>query len=72
LLNASGGDHHIFTREGVIEILNIQPRGSKAKPYQVKQVRELIVSYGLAGTPEGADPKPQDAGDTDSEEKDEA
>jgi len=30
------GSHHIFTREGVEEILNIQPRGSLAKPYQVK------------------------------------
>ena len=42
-------DHHIFTREGVREILNLQPRGSKAKPYHVKQVREIIVAYQLAG-----------------------
>ena len=41
------GDHHIFTREGVIEILNLQPIGSKAKAYQVKQVRELILEYRL-------------------------
>jgi nitrogen regulatory protein PII-like uncharacterized protein len=27
------------------EILNLQPRGSLAKPYQVKQVREAIVRY---------------------------
>jgi HicA toxin of bacterial toxin-antitoxin, len=40
------GDHHIFTREGVSEIINIQPRGGKAKPYQVKQVRQLIIAYG--------------------------
>lgn len=46
------GDHHIFTRDGVVEILNLQPRGSQAKPYQVKQVRGIIVSYGLAGDPE--------------------
>ena len=37
------GDHHIFTQDGVDEILNLQPMGSKAKPYQVKQVRSLIV-----------------------------
>jgi hypothetical protein len=43
------GDHHIFSREGVVEILNLQPRGSKAKAYQVKQVRGIITSYGLAG-----------------------
>ena len=43
------GDHHIFVREGVEEILNLQPRGGKAKPYQVKQVRSVVVKYGLAG-----------------------
>ena len=42
------GDHHIFTRNGVEEILNLQPRGSLAKAYQVKQVRNLIVHYKLA------------------------
>jgi hypothetical protein len=41
------GDHHIFTREGVEEILNLQPRGSLAKPYQVKQVRNVILRYRL-------------------------
>ena len=41
------GDHHIFTREGVEEILNLQPRDGKAKPYQVKQVRGVILKYGL-------------------------
>ena len=43
------GRHHIFTRDGVIEILNLQPKGGKAKPYQVKQVRSIIVRYKLAG-----------------------
>jgi hypothetical protein len=42
------GDHHIFTKEGVAEILNLQPRDGKAKPYQVKQVRAVITAYGLA------------------------
>lgn len=41
------GDHHIFTAEGVEEILNLQPRGAKAKPYQVKQVRNVILKYRL-------------------------
>ena len=41
------GDHHIFTKEGVEEILNLQPKGSKAKPYQVKQVRNVILNYRL-------------------------
>ena len=43
------GDHHIFTRPDVEEIMNLQPRASKAKPYQVKQVRSVIVRYRLAG-----------------------
>jgi hypothetical protein len=43
------GDHHIFTREDVAEILNLQPKNGKAKPYQVKQVRNVITAYGLAG-----------------------
>ena len=41
------GDHHIFTRDSIEEILNLQPRGSMAKPDQVKQVRQLIVRYQL-------------------------
>ena len=39
---------HIFTRDGVEEILNLQPRGSLAKAYQVKHVRNVIVQYRLA------------------------
>lgn len=41
------GSHHIFTKLGVVEILNLQPKGELAKPYQVKQVRNLITAYGL-------------------------
>lgn len=41
------GDHHIFARADVIEILNLQPKHGQAKPYQVKQVREVIVKYKL-------------------------
>jgi hypothetical protein len=52
------GDHHIFTRDGLEEILNLQPVGSKAKPYQVRQVRNVILKYQLAG---GSD----DAGEED-------
>lgn len=39
------GSHHIFTRDDIEEILNIQPKESKAKPYQVKQVRDIFVKY---------------------------
>ncbi len=43
------GSHHIFTSEGVEEILNLQPKGAKAKVYQVRQVRRAILKYGLGG-----------------------
>ena len=43
------GSHHIFTKAGVEEILNIQPKGSQAKPYQVRQVRQVILQYKLGG-----------------------
>ena len=43
------GSHHIFYKDGIDEILNIQPNGSKAKPYQVKQVRQVILKYKLGG-----------------------
>ena len=43
------GSHHIFTMARVEEILNLQPAGSKAKVYQVKQVRGVILKYGLGG-----------------------
>jgi len=42
------GSHHIFRRQGVAELINLQRDGNKAKPYQVKQVRTTIVKYQLA------------------------
>lgn len=38
-----------FSKDGVDEILNLQPKGAQAKPYQVKQVRGVIVKYKLSG-----------------------
>jgi predicted RNA binding protein YcfA (HicA-like mRNA interferase family) len=43
------GSHHILTREGIEEIINLQPKGAKAKAYQVRQIRQLIVKYRLGG-----------------------
>lgn len=43
----TGGSHRIFYRDGIDEIINIQPKGGKAKPYQVKQVRLVILKYKL-------------------------
>ena len=42
-----GTSHHIFTKKGVQERINLQPIGNKAKVYQVKQVRDLIGKYNL-------------------------
>jgi len=42
------GDHHIYYREGIEEIINLQPlKDGKAKAYQVKQVRVMIFKYKL-------------------------
>jgi hypothetical protein len=42
------GDHHIFTKAGVVEIINLQPlKDGRAKAYQVKQVRGIILKYKL-------------------------
>ena len=42
------GSHHIFIRDSVIEIINIQPlNNGKAKAYQVKQIRSIILKYKL-------------------------
>ncbi|MDO9227105.1 MAG: type II toxin-antitoxin system HicA family toxin [Pseudomonadota bacterium] len=43
------GSHHLFSKDGVEEIINIQPVDGKAKTYQVKQVRAVIVKYQLIG-----------------------
>jgi hypothetical protein len=42
-----GGSHHMFVRSGIDELINLQRDGAKAKPYQVKQVRIIILRYDL-------------------------
>ena len=46
------GDHHIFFMDNIEEIINIQPKGKTAKPYQVKQIRKLILKHKLGETNE--------------------
>jgi hypothetical protein len=41
------GSHHIFSADFADEILNLQPKGSLAKAYQVKQVRIVVLKYRL-------------------------
>ena len=49
------GSHLIFSKEGVEEILNLQSKGAHAKPYQVKQVRMVVLKYKLGGGGEADD-----------------
>lgn len=39
------GSHHIFRKAGVEEKINLQREGDKAKLYQVRQVRAVILKY---------------------------
>ncbi len=41
------GSHHIFRKQGVRELVNLQEEGNKSKVYQVRQVRQVILRYGL-------------------------
>ena len=41
------GSHHVFATSGVPDMINLQREGRMAKPYQVRQVRAVITSYGL-------------------------
>lgn len=42
------GSHHIFHHDRLPEIVNLQPAaGGLAKPYQVRQLRNIILQYGL-------------------------
>ncbi|MBA3712522.1 MAG: type II toxin-antitoxin system HicA family toxin [Pyrinomonadaceae bacterium] len=43
------GSHHIFTKTGVPERINLQREGNNAKAYQVRHVRAVIVKYNLGG-----------------------
>lgn len=44
------GSHHIFVKSGVEQLINLQREGSTAKPYQVRQVRSVILRYRLGGS----------------------
>jgi predicted RNA binding protein YcfA (HicA-like mRNA interferase family) len=41
------GSHHSFRRHGVRERIVLQPRSGLAKPYQVRQVRLILLKYQL-------------------------
>ena len=43
------GSHHIFRKKGIEEKINLQRDDGKAKAYQVRQVRMVIIEYKLGG-----------------------
>lgn len=41
------GDHHFYRMNGIDKQINLQPDGNKAKPYQIRQVRQIVTEYKL-------------------------
>jgi predicted RNA binding protein YcfA (HicA-like mRNA interferase family) len=46
-LDRINGSHHIFIHEEIPELLNLQNVKGKAKPYQIKQMLQLIEAHNL-------------------------
>ena len=42
------GSHHIFTRSGVEVLIDLQPVHGKCKPYQVRQIRDVLIKFNIA------------------------
>lgn len=45
--NRQRGSHAMYYHNGIKEFMNIQKHGSKAKNYQVKQLRDIIREHDL-------------------------
>jgi virulence-associated protein VapD len=43
------GSHHNFRKRGIEEKINLQRDDGKAKAYQVRQVRAVILKYKMGG-----------------------
>lgn len=43
------GSHHLFRKTGVEDKINLEREGAKAKPYQVRQVRAVLIKCHMAG-----------------------
>lgn len=46
-LSRTKGSHHIFVHPVVRELINLQEVDGKAKPYQVRQLLEIVERYDL-------------------------
>ena len=47
-LQRVSGSHHIYVHPRVPRPINIQRAGKDAKPYQVRQLRNIIEEFGLS------------------------
>jgi hypothetical protein len=47
-LSRVNGSHHIFARQSIPELLNLQEVEGKAKPYQIKQLLAIVERYNLS------------------------
>lgn len=41
------GSHHIYRKPGLNFIVDLQSRRGMAKPYQVRQLRDIFADYGV-------------------------
>jgi len=46
-LRRTSGSHHIFAREGIPELINLQDARGQAKPYQIRQFLRLVERHNL-------------------------
>lgn len=46
-LSRISGSHHIFVRDGVTELVNLQEVGGMAKSYQIRQFLKIVERYNL-------------------------
>jgi len=46
-LRRVSGSHHILYHPGISRILSLQPAGSDAKPYQIREFLDIVEEYGL-------------------------
>ena len=49
------GSHNLFTKEGIDAMVNLQSDGSKAKRYQVRQIRDILINHQVEETKEASD-----------------
>lgn len=46
-LSRTKGSHHIFVHPRTKELINLQEVGGRAKPYQVRQLLDIVERYNL-------------------------